>query len=203
MNLGAKAVHDLDVLGVAHNGDAFELGGIGQQIVQEPIVCAVEPQVTPLFAFEIHEIFKGRDAIGFDVLGQLGNVQLVGGAEMKAIVDIATALGIGLLARVDIGVVFVVEEISEHGGESALGGINGFGLILGDFFSKAEMHVRVNEPWKGREPVCIKDGKARVDWGAWAHAARNLAIDHQHVLRGWRRECVHQSGTTHDKTAKV
>ena len=150
------------------------------------VVGAVEAEVAAFLALEVHEVLERGDAVVPDVRAQLLDVQLVGGAEVKAVVDVAARARVFLLALVDVGVGLVVEEVAEDGGDAALGRVHRLVRVLGDLLAEAEMHVRVDEARKdvqARGRLLRRAGRHRR---AGREHRRDLAALHQDVLQRGR-----------------
>ena len=160
--------------------------GLAEEIPEEAVVGAVETEVAAFLALEVHEVLERGDAVVLDVGAQLLDVQLVGGAEVKAVVDVAARARVLLLALVDVGVGLVVEEVAEDGGDAALGGVHRLVRVLGDLLAEAEMHVRVDEARKdvqARGRLLRRAGRHRR---AGREHRRDLAALHQDVLQRGR-----------------
>ena len=139
------AVDELDVLGVADGHDVAEPRRRLEEIVEVAVVGAVQPEIAPLLALEVHEVLERGDAELRDVPRELRAVQLVRGREMEAEVDVAPLARVTELARVHRVVGLVVEEVAEDGGEPALRRVHRLGRVLGDLLAEAEVHVAVDE----------------------------------------------------------
>ena len=91
LHLAPLAVDDLDVLGVADDDRPSDARRLLEQVVEVAVVGAVQPEVAAFLALEVHEVLERRDAVVVDVLAELLDMQLVGGAEVEAEVDVARA----------------------------------------------------------------------------------------------------------------
>jgi hypothetical protein len=114
-------------------------------------------------------------------------VQLVGGAEVEAVVDMAARARVLLLALVHVGVRLVVEEVAEDGGDAALGRVHRLVRVLGDLLAEAEVHVRVDEARKDVQARCRLLRRAGRHRRTGRKHRSDLAALHQDVLR---RRCA-------------
>src|SRR5207302_5517011 len=117
LDLAPLAVDHLDVLGVADDDRPTDTRRFLEEVVEVAVVRAVEAEVAAFLAFEVHEVLERRDAVVLHVLAKLLDVQLVGGAEVEAEVDMRARDRVLELAAEDVAVGLVVEEVAEHGGE--------------------------------------------------------------------------------------
>ena len=181
LDLAPLAVDDLDILGVADDDRPADARGFLEQIVEVAVVGAVEPKVAAFLALEVHEVLERRDAVVAHVLAELLDVQLVGGTEVKAEVDVRARDGVLELAPEHVAIGLVVEEVAEHGGEAALRGVGGLGRVLGDLLAHAEVHVAVDQ---AREHVqALRRLLGDAGRGAAGREQRmDLPRLHQHVL---------------------
>ena len=149
----AQPVDDLDIFGMADDGQAADACGLLQQRIEVAIVGAVQAEVAPFLALEVHEIFERADTVVAHITGQLAQVQLRGGAEVKAIVHMRARFGVGLLARKHVGVGLVVEKVAEHGAETADGRMCRLSAVFGDLFAEAEVHMGVDQAGEDMQAV--------------------------------------------------
>ena len=161
LDLPALAVDDLDVLGMADDDRPPDARRFLEQVVEEAVVGAVQPEVASFLALEVHEVLERGDAVVAHVLAELLDVELVGGAEVEAEVHVRARDGVLELAPEHVAVRLVVEEVAEHRGEAALRGVGGLGRVLGDLLAHAEVHMAVDEAGEHVQARCRLLGDAR------------------------------------------
>ena len=177
----ANAVDDFNVLGVTDHFDVTDAGCFGEQIKQVAVIGAIQTQIATFFAFEVHEVLERGHAIGFDVVGQLVDVLLIGGAEVKRIVNVGAGLGVVLFALEHIGIGLVVQKVTQHRGEATLRRVDGLSFVLGDLFAKAEMHMGIDQARKDVQALGRLHRDRGIHRGAWGQMGGDFSISHQQV----------------------
>ncbi len=172
----AQPVDDLDVFGVADDGQPTDGGCGGEQFVQVAVVSAVQSQVPAFLALEVHEVFERGDAVPAHVVGEVLQVIFACGAEMEPVVYVRARSGVCLLALEDIVIAFVVQEEGEDGREAAERRVRGFGGVLGDLFPEAKVHVGVDQAREHVQTVDVALCHVAGDGGAGCHQRSDFAV---------------------------
>src|SRR5690606_37441712 len=109
------------------------------------------------------------------------HMHFVGDTEMKSIINVSTGTGVFLFAPKNVRVILVVQKISQDSRKPALRGINRLGLVLGDFFAKAEMDMCIDQSRENMQALCGNFWHARSDRSARYQMCSNTAALNQQV----------------------
>jgi len=126
-------------------------------------------------------------------------VEFVRRAEVKAIVDVHSRAGMLLLTSIDVRIRFIVQEIAQNGGDAALGCIDGFSAVFGDFFAHAEVHVRIDAAWKHMQAISALLGDAGRRSRARLKKRLDPTADHQHIAALGITVGKHQCGAAENE----
>ena len=132
-----------------HDDDGFgKARRLLQQIVHVAVVGAIEAQVAPGVATEIHEVFEGGHAVFVHAALELLEMNLLGGREMESEIHMGTFLNLWKFRLEDVAVRLVVQEVAQDRCHTANGSGGGLAGVFVGLFREAKVQVSVDQPRK-------------------------------------------------------